>query len=83
MSERLEEATGCTAPPSSSSTPEESRVLQGRTLDGVRYLRAEQYNLSVGGRYKVVSGYKWAPYIEGSVGVMWMVLGCDLDGARV
>jgi len=52
----------------------EQRTLQGRALDGVRYFRAEQYSVAVGARYKLISGYNLAPYIEGHVGAQWMVL---------
>ena len=53
---------------------DETRDLQRRDLVGVRYFRAEQYHASIGGRYKLVSGYFLAPYVEGHVGLLWLVL---------
>jgi len=53
---------------------DETRDLQGRDLVGVRYFRAEQYHASIGARYKLVSGYFLAPYLEAHAGLMWLVL---------
>jgi len=52
----------------------ETRELQGRELVGDRYFRAEQYQVAAGARYKLVSGYDLAPYLEAAVGWQWRVL---------
>jgi hypothetical protein len=52
----------------------EGRAFQGRELVGDRYFRAEQYQVAAGARYKVVSGYDLAPYLEAFAGWQWRIL---------
>lgn len=53
----------------------ETRTLQGRPLVGDRYFRAAQYHTAIGARYKLISGYFFAPYLEAQAGLLWLVLG--------
>jgi hypothetical protein len=48
-------------------------IMLGTPVDAVRVFSAQQIGVRAGARYKVLSGYDVAPYVEGALGYQWTI----------